>query len=64
MGAVIGFAAMIFAALCFGYAMDSATCHAKYSQWQPSYGIFQGCQVVINGGRRIPADSLRGGELQ
>lgn len=60
-----GLFGLFFAVLLGGaYALDSASCHAKYSQWSPSYGLLEGCQVVVNGGRRIPSDSLRGGELQ
>jgi hypothetical protein len=47
---------VIIGAISFG--VEAASCHSKYSAYNPSWGIISGCQVEWNG-KITPVENIR-----
>lgn len=59
---VFGLGLFVVGLFTLTYWSSSKKCYSKYKQYQPSYALWEGCQVTYKG-ERVPADTLRFGHL-
>lgn len=52
------FLAIVMVMLGLAVWLDENTCMKKYHNFNPTWGIFQGCQIEVDG-KRIPTDNWR-----